>query len=181
MRIIPNETIALIIDYQEKLVPVMSVKEQLIENTSKLVKGLNILNIPTLYSQQYTKGLGMTIPELVETTEGDFTYFDKTSFSCVEDPAIIKAIESSNCKSIIVCGIESHICVLQTVIDLLAKNYQVYLVTDCISSRKENDTHIAMKRATSEGALLTTCESLLFELTASAKSESFRAISQLIK
>lgn len=181
MRIRPDETIALVIDYQEKLVPVISEKELLISNTTRLLKGLDLLQVPMIFTQQYTKGLGMTISELTELTTTPFTYYDKITFSSAMDPTITEAIEASKCKNIIVCGIEAHICVIQTVIDLQANGYQVYLISDCISSRKEYDKKTALKRAVSEGALLSTYESILFELTVSALNPAFKSISNTIK
>lgn len=181
MRIKAEDTLALIIDFQEKLVPVIDQKDQLLHNTQILMKGLRTLGIPMLVTQQYTNGIGMTVPELTEVLQEDFTYYDKISFSCAEDSEILEKIVQSGKKNIIVCGIEAHICVLQTVIDLLEKGYQVVLVEDCVGSRKESDRQAGIRRALAEGALPATYESILFELTRVAKTDVFRVISKLIK
>lgn len=181
MRILAEDTLALIIDIQEKLVPVMYQKEELLHNTEILVKGLHALQIPMIVTQQYTNGIGMTVAVIRDAIGKNFTYYDKVTFSCAENQEIMQKIIESGKKNIIICGIEAHICVLQTVIDLIAKGYQVILVEDCSASRKENDRQIGMKRAVEEGAVISTYESILFELTRVAKTDVFKEISRLIK
>lgn len=181
MRIKAEESMALVIDFQERLVPVIQGKDELIQNTKILIKGLRTLQIPTLVTQQYSKGLGMTVSELTGIYGEEFHYEDKITFSCAEDEIIMRRIEESGRRNIIVCGIEAHICVLQTVIDLLAKGYQVILVEDCIGSRRESDRFVGIKRAIAEGAIPATYESILFELTRVAKTDTFKQISNLIK
>lgn len=182
MRMINEDTMALIIDFQERLLPVIHNNNELVHNTDILIRGLRALNIPMLVTQQYTKGIGMTVPFLIDAFgEENFSYYDKLYFSCADDEGIMKAIENTGRKNIIICGIEAHICVLQTVIDLIGKGYHVILVEDCIGSRKERDREAAIKRALSEGALLTTYEAILFELTRVSKTEQFKEISRLIK
>lgn len=181
MRIKAEDALALIIDLQERLVPAINGSAELIKNTAKLIRGLGILSVPMLVTQQYTKGLGMTVPEIVKAFGEDFSYYDKISFSCVMDERISQAIAASGRKSIIICGVEAHICVLQTVIDLIEQGYNVILIEDCIGSRKEYDKLAAIKRANMEGAIPASCESLLFELTQMAGNERFKKISSLVK
>lgn len=181
MRILAEDTMALVIDFQEKLMPVMYKNEELLHNTELLIKGLKTLNIPMVVTQQYTKGLGMTVPEITKIFGDDFTYEDKVAFSCMDDETISNKIKEIGKKNIIICGIEAHICVLQTVIDLIEKGFNAILVEDCIGSRKPNDKKIGVRRATMEGAIITTYEALLFELTRIAKGEVFKTISKLIK
>ena len=180
MRILKDNTIALVVDFQEKLMPVMANAEELEKRTSILLKGLKVLEVPMIVTQQYTKGIGMTIESLREAA-GTEEYFDKITFSCFDDDAIRNKIEKSGCKNVIVCGIESHICVLQTCIDLKEAGYTPILVTDCMSSRKESDKEGAIRRALGEGILLTTTEAILFELTRKAGNPQFKEISKLIK
>jgi nicotinamidase-related amidase len=181
MRIFAEDTLALIIDFQEKLVPVIDRKEELLHNTEILIKGLRALNIPMIVTQQYTRGIGMTVPLISEAIGGVFTYYEKVTFSCTEKEEVMAKITESGKKNIIISGIEAHICVLQTVIDLIDKGYRVVLVEDCIGSRKKNDRKIGIKRAISEGAVPATYEAILFELTRAAGSEVFKEISGLIK
>lgn len=181
MRILVEDTLALIIDFQERLLPVIHDSETVIQNSSILVKGLKALGVPMITTQQYTKGIGMTVTGIMDSMGDDFTYYDKVTFSCAEDTEILHKIEESGKKNIIISGVEAHICVLQTVIDLISKGYNVILVEDCIGSRKENDRAVAIQRAAAEGAILTTYESILFELTRVAKTDVFKTISKLIK
>ena len=176
MRIERENAIAVIVDYQEKLVPVMNEKDTLIHNSVILLEGLRTLGIPMIITQQYTKGLGMTV-EPIMTVAGTTEYIDKisfTAFDCVKE-------QLGDKKFVIVCGIESHICVLQTVIDLSAAGYVPVLVADCISSRKESDKQVALERARSEGAIVTTYESLLFELLKVAGTDTSKTIQRLIR
>jgi len=176
MRIDVNQSVALVIDYQEKLVPAMADKEQLIHNSCILLEGLQILDVPVVLTQQYTKGLGMTIPE-IQTAAGTQEYIDKIAFTAYD------SVESEihEKKFVIVCGIEAHICVLQTVIDLKAAGFVPVLVTDCISSRKLHDKEMGIQRAIQEGAIVTTYEALLFELLKVAGTETSKKIQKLIR
>lgn len=176
MKIERNETAALVIDYQEKLVPVMQDKDNLIQNSSLLLAGLELLGIPMVVTQQYTKGLGMTVAEIVDAARTE-EYVDKISFSAYE--CVKEQIKDK--KFIIVCGIETHICVLQTVLDLIAEGYIPVVVADCISSRKAIDKKMALKRMRDEGAIVTTYESVLFELLKVAGTEESKRIQRLIK
>ncbi|MBP3663601.1 MAG: isochorismatase family protein, partial [Tyzzerella sp.] len=161
---------------QEKLVPVMYEKERLIQNSAILLAGLRQLGIPMLVTQQYTKGLGITIQEIREAMESD-DYIDKISFTAFN--SVKEQIRDK--KFVIVCGIEAHICVLQTVIDLVEAGFVPVVVEDCISSRKPNDKKIALQRMQQEGAIITTYESLLFELLKVAGTEESKRIQRLIK
>lgn len=181
MRINKEDVMAIVIDNQEKLVPHMYECNNLIVNTVKLLQGLNILQVPIIATQQYTKGLGMTVEEIQNVFHKEFQYLEKISFSSYGDAVIKEEIRKLGKKCIIICGIEGHICVLQTVIDLLEDGYDVVIVEDCISSRKENDKVIALRRMEKEGAIITTYESILFELTKMAGNDTFKAISKLIK
>ena len=176
MRIEREHTAAIVVDYQEKLMPVMNEKESLIHNSEILLKGLKILDVPMYITQQYTKGLGTSIKEITDAVEST-EYTDKLAFNayeCVADKIAGK-------KYIIVCGIEAHICVLQTVIDLKAAGYIPVLVADCISSRKESDKQVALERARQEGAIVTTYESILFELLRVAGTDTSKQIQKLIR
>jgi nicotinamidase-related amidase len=181
MRILAADTMALVIDFQEKLMPVINHAEDVLHNSEILIRGLKILGVPLLATQQYTEGLGMTVNVIREVMGEDFTDYEKTTFSCADDAKIMTVIERMNRKNIIVCGVEAHICVLQTVIDLIEIGYNVILVTDCIGSRKEKDYEAAISRAVKEGAIPTTCEAILFELTRISQTSVFKEILNLIK
>ena len=176
MRIERDNTVALVIDYQVKLVPVMDEKERLIQNSSILLAGLKYLGVPMIVTQQYTKGLGITVQEIREAMESD-DYIDKISFTAFD--SVKEQIMDK--KFVIVCGIEAHICVLQTVIDLVEAGFVPVVVEDCLSSRKPNDKEVAIRRMLQEGAIVTTYESLLFELLKIAGTEESKRIQRLIK
>lgn len=180
MRILPEETQCMIIDMQERLMPAMNGRKACEDRALMLIRGLRVLDIPMLITQQYTKGLGDSIPEVYEAA-GTKEYFDKRTFSCTKDGAILAALQENERGNVLVCGTEAHVCVLQTCIDLKELGYNPVLVTDAIASRKKSDKKIALQRAVQEGILLTTAEAILFELTLDSRNPVFRQISQLVK
>jgi len=180
MRILKENTIGLVIDIQERLVPVMEDNDQLIENCSKLIQGLQILGLPLLVTQQYTKGLGDTISE-IKSTINDFQYIEKKDFSCYDELAFAEKLATSGAVNVIILGIEAHVCVLQTAIDLKAAGYVPVVVMDCVSSRSFDDVDLAAERFRYEGIMMTSLESILFELTRSAGASEFKDISKLVK
>ncbi|WP_432662158.1 hydrolase [Wukongibacter baidiensis] len=180
MRILKKNTGAIIVDVQERLVPHIYKNEELINNLERLIKGLKVLEIPTVVAEQYTKGLGFTV-EGIHKALGKYKSIEKTSFSCCDNGSIKDRLSELNKKWVIVAGIEAHICVLQTVVDLVDIGYIPVLIEDCVSSRKENDKNIAIERMKSEGAMIATYESILFELCRHSGTSEFKAISQLVK
>lgn len=181
MSMIVRENAAFVaIDFQEKLMPVMSNKEKLEDRTVKLMKGLNALGIPGLVTQQYTKGIGATIASVAEAV-GEFEHVEKNSFSCMVNEEFVSRLEALGKKDIIVCGIEAHICVQQTVMQLLEAGYNVYLAADCISSRSEEDKLWAITRMGEAGAEITSYESILYEILRDSKADGFKAISAIVK
>lgn len=180
MRIIKENTCAIVIDIQEKLIPVMTNSDELLKNNSILIEGLNTLSIPLITSVQYKKGLGDTVEEL-KTILGERPCFEKSSFSCCDDASITEALKDMDKKFVIVSGIESHICVQQTVLDLLENGFMPVLIENCVSSRREHDKIIAVERMRQAGAIVTTYEALLFELCRYSTASEFRTISKLIK
>jgi len=180
MRVQRENTAGLVIDIQERLFPHIHEHEAVARNTGILVEGLKILGVPVLVTQQYTRGLGPTIPGLLDLIS-DFPVIEKTAFSCCDEPAFIRALTETHKQVILMAGIESHVCVLQTVIDLVERGYQPILVEDCVSSRKANDKNTAVRRMRMEGAIVTTCESILFELCRFSGTEEFKSILKLVK
>ncbi len=180
MRLKAENTMAIVVDYQEKLMPVINENEQVIKNSVTLIKGLRELQVPIIVSQQYTKGLGETVEPIKEAL-GEFTPYEKKTFSLWATEEIKEAILAQDRKNVIICGAEAHICVLQTLIDLEENGFNVFLVVDCIGSRKPMDKKFGCKRAVKEGAFLTTYEATLYELTEGAHTPAFKAISKLTK
>lgn len=180
MRITKENTIGLIIDIQERLFPAMFEKESLLKNTHVLIQGLKELQLPLLVTQQYTKGLGETIQQ-VKSVIPDFGFVEKRSFSCCYEPVFMESLKDTKAKNIIICGIESHVCVLQTAVDLKEAGYNPVVVMDCVSSRSKDSIEIAKERFRYEGILMTSAESILFELTRTSAASEFKAISNLVK
>ncbi|MCR4392849.1 MAG: hydrolase [Dehalococcoidales bacterium] len=175
-----ENTALIVIDMQTKLWNVMHEKEQLLENTQKLLKGTQLLGIPIVLTEQNPDGLGPTIPELKQIIP-QVNPLPKFCFSCFKDESFARAILELNRKQLLICGIESHICVYQTAMDLLNQGFEVQIIADAISSRAARNREITLMRLQSEGARLTTVEMLLFELLQTARNPQFRELSRIIK
>jgi nicotinamidase-related amidase len=180
MRIIKQNTTGLIIDIQEKLFPVMWKKKKLLKNCQILIKGLTELQVPLILTQQYTKGLGNTILE-IQSLMPSLQYIEKREFSCCDEPSVIEKLKELNKEYVIICGIESHVCVLQTAIDLKYAGYTPVIVMDCVSSRKSLSIELAKERFRFENIMMTSAESILFVLTRSSAASEFKAISGIVK
>ena len=180
MRIKAQDALFCLVDVQERLFPHIENKDELEKNLITLVKGLKVLDIPFIVNEQYKKGIGETIPSLKELVQNDSS-FEKTTFSCCQNSDTLEAIKATNKKVVIVAGIETHVCVLQTCIDLLENGFKVVLVTDASGSRKKMDHKMAIKRLVQAGVIPTTYESILFELTVNSKNPCFKEISSLVK
>ncbi len=180
MRITRESCTGLIIDIQGKLFPLMTDKELLLANCQKLIEGLKLLQVPLLVTQQYSKGLGGTIQEISSLLE-PFIFIEKNTFSCVDEALYMEALERSGKSTILICGIESHVCVLQTAVDLKEKGYQPVVIANCISSRDLSEKQVALQRFALEGIPVSTVESILFELTRTSSASEFKAISKLVK
>ena len=175
-----DSTALLLIDIQEKILDVMLNKENLIENCIKLIKGFKVLNLPVFFTEQYPKGLGPTTHFLQKELEG-LNPIQKTSFSCIGAGNLFQRLKDNNIKQVVIAGIESHVCVQQTVLDLLANNFQVDVCADAVSSRKETDLNIALERMRNNNVEITSVESVLFELLQESRTEEFKKISAIIK
>ncbi len=180
MRILKKETAGLIVDMQERLFPHIFEHENIEKNTQILIMGLKILEVPIIITEQYRKGLGLTIPIIANALE-NYESIEKMSFSCCDSDNFEAELERVNKKNVIIAGIETHVCVLQTVVDLIEAGYQPVVVEDCVSSRNENDKRLAIERMRQEGAIISSYESILFELARVSGTDSFKAISKLVK
>ena len=180
MLIKAENTAAIIVDVQEKLMPAMFNQEEVERNVNRLVAGLKLLEVPMIVTQQYTKGLGETVPAMKEAI-GAFEPMEKTVFSAMGCDAFVEWVKAQGKKTILVCGVEAHICVLQSIIDLIGEGYRVFIVADCVGSRVVYNKEYAIQRAVQEGAFVTTCEGALYEMTQGAGTPHFKAISKLTK
>jgi nicotinamidase-related amidase len=171
----------IVIDVQEKLIPAMNsrVSNQLIHHTQLLIEGFEALNRPIIATEQYSKGLGHTVSELQAATRQHC--IEKTSFSCCGEPAFIQALEKSGATQLLLVGMEAHVCVYQTLLDLLDRGYQVHLAKDAICSRFKTDFQVACAGASAAGATLTTTEIALFQMVEGAGHPGFKTVSQLAR
>lgn len=170
----------LIIDIQDKILVAMQNSDSVLSNTEKLINGFKVLGIPIYFTEQYPKGLGRTSQKLLDLLEGTEAV-TKMSFSCFGAGDLFETLKTKKLTQIIVCGVESHVCVQQTVLDLLVNDFQVNLAADAVSSRKTLDYEIALRRMNEHGAEITTTESILFELLNVCGTDEFKAISKLVK
>jgi nicotinamidase-related amidase len=173
----------LIIDIQERLASAMpaDVLEKIIKNNNVLLTAASELNIPVIHSEQYPKGLGNTVAAITEHLPKKSHAITKTSFSCANADGFNNFLAKQKRQQIIITGIESHICVLQSAIDLQHQGYTVYVVEDAICSRKKLNHMNAIERLRQSGIIISTVESVLFEWLRDAQHTSFKYISALIK
>ena len=175
-----DKTALLIIDVQGKLAQLMHDKKALFDNLGRIVRGVKTLEIPILWAEQNPEGLGPTIPAIAEQLP-ELDPIAKTSFSCCGSEDFIEALSWVSRKQILVVGIEAHVCVYQTVMDLLERGYEVQVVADAVSSRTLENKKIGLKKMTGAGAGITSVETALFEILRVAKGEKFKEILKIVK
>lgn len=180
MKLNAKDIVTVIIDIQQKLFPVIDNRDMLLVQTKKLIEGSVLFEIPLITTFQYIKGLGEETKELKESLR-NATRIEKITFSCMDDEVFRKALERTGRGTVLIAGIESHICVQQTVLDLLEYGYLPVVVCDCIGSRNPYDKQIALLRMQEAGAVITTCEAILYEICQRADHQAFKALLKLIK
>lgn len=175
-----EDSVLLIVDIQERLAAIMKERERVVRNCQHLIELAKMLSIPIVVTEQYPKGLGRTVPEL-QAAVPEYKPIEKTAFNCCGEPAFVTKIRNHEKKHIIMTGMETHICVLQTTVGLMQDGLVVHVVEDAICSRtKENwNTGVAFMR--DAGAVVTCTETALFQLLEVAGTEEFKKISQRIK
>jgi nicotinamidase-related amidase len=199
-----SDAVLVVIDMQEKLMTAMYEMHRLIHHAEVLVRGCALLGVPVIFTQQYTKGLGATIDPIkdayLEVAGGEdeniklavedqfaprkrlpFSFVEKTSFSAMDEPVFVETLERTGRREVIVCGIESHVCVMQSAEDMVSRGYVVRVAADASDSRREADSSLAYSRMANEGITVTTSEALLFDLMRDSKHPMFRNISALVK
>jgi nicotinamidase-related amidase len=174
------DAVLLIIDVQEKFRGHIASFEPMVANIVRLFEGCKILDIPIFVTEQYPKGLGRTIPEIIDLQSGQSVY-EKTCFSCCGSADFLQALHKTERKQVVVCGIEAHVCVNQTAHDLVSAGFSVHLIEDAISSRNTFSKEVAMRKMALAGAIPSTTEMALLELVKDSAAESFKAVQNLIK
>ena len=176
-----NQAVLVVVDMQEAFRKAIPAFPEIVSRIAQMIRGCRILDVPIVATEQYPKGLGKTAEEILFSLPDDFEFVEKTAFSSCGALSFTEKLETAQSKQIMLCGIETHICVNQTAHDLLANGYQVHLLTDCVGSRFEHDKLAAIQKLTMNGALPSSIEMALFELLRDSKHEQFKEIQNLIK
>lgn len=175
-----EDSLLLIVDIQEKLVSVLE-KDVVVKRAAMLVNAAKILEIPMIISEQYPKGLGETVVQVKQNLAENATVFQKMAFSLLKEEGFLEKLKSYNKKQIVVCGIETHVCVHQTVADLINEGFEVYVVKDACASRNKYEFKQGIERMQENGAKITCLEIVLFEWLKTSKHPQFKEIQALIK
>ncbi|MDP6047176.1 MAG: hydrolase [Phycisphaerae bacterium] len=174
-----DNTVLLIIDIQGKLASLMHKKDRLFENTERILRAAKVLGLEVICTEQYPDGLGATVPQIAEHV--DVEPISKLAFSCCGEEAFQTALKQTGRKQVLIAGIETHICVYQTTMDLLADGYQVYVLTDAVSSRTKANRKLGLERMKEAGVTHTSVEMALFEMLKIAKGDQFKEIARIVK
>ena len=175
-----KEVVLVIVDIQERLTEVMAERQKVIDNCLHLIEAAKLLNIPVILNEQYPNGLGPTVSEIKEALQ-PYEPLEKVTFSCCRGDEFMNRIASAGRKKVILVGMETHVCVLQTCIDLLGKDYMIHVVQDAVCSRTGNNFRAGIEFMRNAGAVITCTETVLFQLLERAGTDEFRTISRRIK
>lgn len=175
-----DNSVILLVDYQEKFAPILSDNENTIKNIKLLLSGANIYKVPIFVSEQVPEKLGHTISYFSNCLK-EAKFFSKKTMSCCGEEYFIKDLKSKDVKQIAVCGIEAHVCVLQTCLDLLYNGFQVHLVSDAITTRIPHNKPIAIEKIKNAGGIISSAEAVLFEIAYEAGTDEFKKLQQLFK
>jgi nicotinamidase-related amidase len=179
-RLKPDSSAILVVDVQERLLPHMHNAEQVVKQVQRLIDGANLLNLPILVTEQYRKGLGLTVPTLATRLDKAVCTVEKMIFSACVEP-ILSTLSRLGCRTVVVCGIEAHVCVLQSCLDLADAGYLVAVAADAIGSRHADDQTWAVQRMVQAQVMPTTVESALFEFVGEAGTSLFKALLPIVK
>ncbi len=177
----PNSTAILLIDMQERLIKAMDNAEAVLNRQQLLLHAAGILNLPVVVTEQYPQGLGPTIPALTELLPPGTPVVAKTSFSCFDEPKFAVELAARQYRTLIVIGCEAHVCIQQTVLDALARGYQVVLAADAVTSRSGYNIDWALALTREAGAAVMSAEAALFWIVRDATHPDFRALSKLVR
>jgi nicotinamidase-related amidase len=174
-----EDAVLMVIDMQGNLYESMQDKQFLSGNVQKLIRGMQVFGIPVIVTEQIPEKLGPTIAPVAALLPG--APIPKADFGCCDEQKIMKALKAADSRQVLICGIEAHVCVYQTTVDLLRIGYEVHLVADAVSSRTVTNREIGIEKMRDEGALLTSTEMVLFELCRTARDPKFREILKIVK
>jgi nicotinamidase-related amidase len=177
----PNNSVVVVVDLQEGFRAPIFEFDKIVARTSIVVQAVKLLNLPVLVTEQYPQKLGATVPEIKSVLPEGVAIVDKTAFSCCGASVFNEQLDRLRRKQVILCGIETHVCMSQTAHDLLARGYQVHVLEDCASSRTPQNREIGLAKMRRSGALPSSSEMALFELMVDSRHEHFRAIAKIVK
>lgn len=177
-----EQCVLLVVDIQEKLLPPIFRKEQLVRNAQLLIRLAGILNVPVLTTTQYAKGLGAIVPEIASLLPG-VTMHDKLQFSCFGSEGFCSSLKRlpGNRTTLLLCGMETHICVMQTALSALREGYLVHVASDAVSSRTEWNWQVGLDRMRAAGAVISSTEMMMYELMRSSGSDAFKQLLPYLK
>lgn len=175
----PSSALLMVIDLQEKLVPHIHQSERVVERSVRMIRAARILGVPVVVTEQYPRGLGSTVAPVLEVIPD--VKMEKTTFGCLGTPAIRDAVVAPGVRTVILVGIEAHVCVLQTALQAVAEGLAVHVVRDAVSSRTVEDAEAGLARMSQAGATVTTSEMTILELVGDAKRPEFRQVLPLVK
>jgi len=176
-----EDAVLVVVDIQERLAVVMTEKEKVLRNVIHLIEAAKLLHIPIILTEQYSKGLGPTVKEIREALPS-CEPIEKLAFGCCGEPAFLKTLASTGKKKkIILCGMETHVCVLQTCLGLLKEGYDVHVAGDAVCSRSKENFRAGIELMRDAGAVISGTETVLFQLLEKAGTDEFKTISKRIK
>ena len=175
-----GESMLLVVDFQEKLLAAFKEPGKIVQSCAKLIKFSKIMGLPIVWTEQYPKGLGATVDE-IKAELSDLEPVEKLTFSCFGEPRFAESLSSHEAKQIMVCGIETHICVEQTVLDAIACGYQAHVITDACASRNKTDHKAGLRKMENAGAVSTCVEAAMYEILERSDAAEFRDVLQLVK
>lgn len=180
LKVNADTAVLMVVDVQERFAPVIDRFAELVEATLMAVTGASILHIPIVITEQYPKGLGHTVAK-IKSAALECSCFEKTTFSALGNADCVAYLEDSPAKQVVLAGVEAHVCLAQTAIDLIACGYDVFILEECISSRTRQNATNGIERMKKAGAIPYNVESLFFDALGSSAHPQFKAISQLVK
>lgn len=169
-----------VVDIQERLLPAVFERERLVQNALRLIKGAAILHLPVFATEQYPKGVGATAPEIASAIP-NFAPMEKLAFSCCGAPGFVAALRTNGVNDVMLCGIEAHVCVCQTCLDLLETGFRVFVAADAVSSRTAENHRLGVERMREAGGIIVSTEMVLFELLERSGTEEFKQVLALVK
>jgi len=178
--LLTKECILVLIDFQEKLFPYVKDKDKLLQQTTKLIQFAGMMKIPLIVTEHYPQGLGSTIPE-IKNILPEYSPIEKITFSAFRSKKFLQKIQDAKIKTLLICGIESHICIEQTVLDGLSLGFKIHIISDAISSRKRHDLQMGIQKMQQCGGIISTTEMAIYEILERADTPQFKKALKLVK